>query len=353
MAQDETAVHPRETHKLYGHGQAEASLHDACRAGRLHHSLIFAGPKGIGKATLAFRLARYLLKPEEGGLLGLADEGAGDFDMSPEDPIFRQVAASGHPSLRVIERARNADTGRLARDISIADIRALSDFYRLTSVDGGWRVAIIDPAEEMNQNAANALLKILEEPPEKCVIILISHAPGRLLPTIRSRCRTVHLSSLSRDDLTNALALQGVSPSGGDIELLMQLSQGSVGAAVLIERAGGLVLYREIQSLMARKGETFDRELDSFGDRLARNGQDEAYELFTRLMERAITDKITETARAGSVPSPGGELERWLDVWEKVRILFAQAHGLGLDRKHVILNAFLHVSGAVTGSAAR
>jgi DNA polymerase III subunit delta' len=353
MTENTDPLSPVQNHRFIGHTKVEAALFEACRSHHLHHSLILAGPQGIGKATLAYRLARHLLKPEEGGLLGLEPEGADNFDMSPEDPVFRQVAAGGHPSLKLVERARNADTGKLARDITVADIRALSDFYRMTSVAGSWRIAIVDPAEAMNQNAANALLKILEEPPERCVLILISHAPGRLLPTIRSRCHFVQMSALSAPEMATALDALGIGVGGVDIELLAALSEGSVGDASRIVEMDGLALHRDIQALMGRRGAPFDGELDSLCDRMTKKGQDETFELFTRLMERSISDKIVAMGRAGSVAKPGGDLDRWLDVWEKVRVLFAQASGLGLDRKHVILNAFLHVSGAATSTPER
>ncbi|MEC8198117.1 MAG: DNA polymerase III subunit delta', partial [Pseudomonadota bacterium] len=193
--------HPRENSCLFGHDDAENTLLDAISAGRLHHSLLITGPKGIGKATFAYRLARHLFKPEEAdGLFG-PPEPATSFDMPEEDLVFRQVAAGGHPSLKVLERQKNPETGKIPRDITVADIRGLSDFYRMTSAVGNWRVSIIDAADDMNANAANSLLKILEEPPERSVIILLSHAPGRLLATNRSRCYTVPLETLTSDEL--------------------------------------------------------------------------------------------------------------------------------------------------------
>ena len=153
--------------------------------------------------------------------------------------------------------------------------------------------------------------------------------------------------------MATALDALGISVDGADIELLTTLSEGSVGDASRIVQMDGLALYRDIQALMARRGATFDEDLDSFCDRMTKKGHEETFELFTRLMERSISDHIVEMGRAGSAARPGGELDRWLDVWEKVRVLFAQASGLGLDRKHVILNAFLHVSGATTSTPER
>ena len=353
MADTPEIPQPRENHRLFGHETVEAALHDACKAGRLHHSLLFAGLRGIGKATLAFRLARFLLKPEEEGLLGLNMPAADGFDVSMDDPVFRQVAAGGHPALRVVERARNPDTGKVARDITVGDIRGLSEFFRMTTVTGGWRVAIVDPAEAMNQNAANALLKILEEPPERSAIVLVSHAPGRLLPTIRSRCHVVQMSAPPRAALATALGGFALSAADEDLAMLADLASGSVGEAMALLQLDGLTMYRDICGLMDRRSGGFDRELDAFGDKLSRNGQDEAFDLFVRLMQRAIGDRITAAARNGASPQVGGELDRWLDVWEKVRVLLAQASGLGLDRKHVILNAFLHVSSAAASAGTR
>ena len=353
MADSPDIPQPRENHRLFGHESVEAALHDAFNAGRLHHSLLFAGPRGIGKATLAFRLARFLLKSEASGLLGLDAPAANGFDMSTDDPVFRQVAAGGHPALRVVERSRNPDTGKVARDITVSDIRGLSEFFRMTTVAGGWRVAIVDPAEAMNKNAANALLKILEEPPDLSVIVLVSHVPGRLLPTIRSRCHAVQMSAPPREGLASALGGFALSPPDEDLAMLAKLASGSVGEAITLLQLDGLSMYRDICELMDRRGGGFDRELDAFGDKLSRNGQDEAFDLFIRLMPRAIGDRIATAARNGASPHIGGELDRWLDVWEKVRVLLAQAGGLGLDRKHVILNAFLHVSSAAASAGTR
>lgn len=339
---------PRENHRLFGHASVEAVLHEACSAGRLHHSLLFSGPSGIGKSTLAYRLARYLLKPQEGGFLELDWPVADSFEISPEDPVFRQIAVGGHPALYTVERAQNPDTGKRARDITVGDIRGLSGFFRMTNGVGGWRVAIVDPADSMNLNAANALLKILEEPPKRSVIILISHAPGRLLPTIRSRCHVVQMSPPLPEALLAALEALDLSPSKEDLALLTELSRGSIGEAATLLQLDGVTMYQEIRRLLDRRNGGFDSELDVFADRLGRKGQEDAFELFCRLMLCAIGDKITSVAREGLIPQFGGELDSWLDVWEKVHDLLAQAAKLGLDRKHVVLNAFLHASSART-----
>ena len=216
--------HPRENSRLFGHDDVERTLLDAISAGRLHHSLLITGPKGIGKATFAYRLARHLLKPEEeDGLFG-PPEPATSFDMSEEDPCSDRLQPADTHHLKSWS-VRNPKP-KIPRDITVADIRGLSDFYRMTSADGNWRVAIIDAADDMNVNAANALLKVLEEPPERSVIILLSHAPGRLLPTIRSRCHTVPLETLTSDELREALAAHDFFPTENDLGLLLELSEG-------------------------------------------------------------------------------------------------------------------------------
>tara|TARA_B100000676_G_C18084047_1_gene853546 strand:- start:40 stop:1104 length:1065 start_codon:yes stop_codon:yes gene_type:complete len=348
------SLNPRENTVLFGQQGAEQMLLEANNGGRLHHSLLLSGPKGIGKATLAFRFARHLLKPdEEEGLFG-PTEPPKSFDMSENDPIFRHIAGGSHPSLKVLERRRNPETGKIPRDISVSDIRDLSEFYRMTSTDGNWRIAIIDAADDMNHNAANALLKVLEEPPERSVIILISHAPGRLLPTIISRCYKVPLKALDEKALSDALGFQDLYPNNNDLPLLLSLSEGSVGIAAKILQIDGLELYREVEEIVTNPWAGLNKEIDEFVDRLAKNGQDEIYELFVTFFERALSQKVLEAVRTGHAPTPGGELDRWLEVWEKVRTLFAQAKGLGLNRKHIILNAFLHVNETIQqGPSAR
>jgi DNA polymerase III subunit delta' len=236
---------PRGTYDLIGHETAETRLLEAWNSGRMPHAWLFTGPRGIGKATMAFRFARFALfggELEEGpSLFGDAEMAlpSAGLGIDPEHPVSRQVASGGHPDLLVIERSVNQRTKTLRREIVVDDVAALSSFLRLTSAAGGWRVVVVDSVDEMNRNAANAMLKLLEEPPKRALLILVSHAPGGLLPTIRSRCRKLHLSPL--DDENVQILLNRFAP---DIDpalaaMSTRLAEGSIGRALEIAANDG------------------------------------------------------------------------------------------------------------------
>src|SRR5690606_35641741 len=186
------------------HSEARGLLASAIDAGKLHHALLLAGPQGIGKATLSFHLAYHLFSNRR-------TEGEGVFlaDPDPASQAFRLIAQGAHPSLLHLTRPFMEKERKFRTVITVEEIRRLSRFLSMTSFDGGYRVVIVDPAEDMNTSAANALLKSLEEPPPRTIFILITHSPGRLLPTIRSRCQTMRLQPLDNDLLADLLARLG------------------------------------------------------------------------------------------------------------------------------------------------
>ena len=204
------APHPRHTVQLFGQDAAEAAFLDATREGRRHHAWLVTGARGVGKATLAWRIARHLRAGQDDGpgLFGEATAPA-TLDIPPEHPVARRMAALSDPGTLLIRRAWDADRKRLKAQITVDEVRKLNGFFGLSATDDGTRVVIVDSADEMNTSAANAILKVLEEPPQNAVLLLVSHQPSRLLPTIRSRCRTLACKTLGPEDMALALANAG------------------------------------------------------------------------------------------------------------------------------------------------
>jgi DNA polymerase-3 subunit delta' len=239
----EGALHPRETAVLYGHAAAEAAFLAAHASGRLHSGWLVTGPQGIGKATLAYRIAAFLLAAPSAGMFG----GPDTLDIPREDRDAVLIRAGAHPRLCVIRRGVDDKTGRLRSQITVDEVRRLRTFFGLSATDGGHRVVIVDAADEMNPSAANAILKLLEEPPAGAVLLLVSHQPSRLLPTIRSRCRVLRCAALGAGDLGAALAQQGVDIDAADA--LAELAGGSVGQAMRLVRMEGLETYADLVKL--------------------------------------------------------------------------------------------------------
>lgn len=235
----EGAPHPREATALFGHEEAQREALAAIASGKLHSGWLLSGPEGIGKATFAYRMAGTLL----------AGHPAPDrLGLPPDHPDARLIRAGAHPRLFVLRRGVD-DKGNLRSVITVEEARRLRDFFNLSAADGGRRVVIVDAADELNPNAANAILKLLEEPPARATLLLVSHQPARLLPTIRSRCRTLRLHPLGAQDLVSALASIGLTTDAP--EALAELAAGSVGHAVRLIADGGLDLYAELLALFA------------------------------------------------------------------------------------------------------
>ncbi len=182
---------PRETTVLFGHGEAEQALLESYRSGRLHHAWLISGPAGIGKATLAYRMARFVLAHPDPRAATV--QAASSLAVAGDHAVTRRTAAQTHGDLLVIERTVNEKTGKLRQDIQVDDVRRMVGFFGSTAGEGGWRVAIVDAVDELNDQGANALLKMLEEPPRRALLLLVSHSAARVLPTIRSRCRLLAL----------------------------------------------------------------------------------------------------------------------------------------------------------------
>ncbi|MFZ0422991.1 MAG: DNA polymerase III subunit delta', partial [Xanthobacteraceae bacterium] len=197
----DAAPPPRATTVLFGHAAAEAALLAAYRSGRIPHAFLIAGPKGIGKATLAYRMARFVLAHPDPGAREVQE--ASSLAVAADHPVARRIAAQAQPDFLILERTLN-DKGVLRNQIAVEDIRRTVGFFGSTAGEGGWRVAIVDAVDELNRSGANALLKVLEEPPQRALLFLISHSAARVPVTLRSRCRILTLRPLAEADVAAA-----------------------------------------------------------------------------------------------------------------------------------------------------
>ncbi len=355
--------HPRETLDLVGHEAAERVLLEAFGNNRLHHAWLLTGPEGIGKATLAYRFARFVLSAQAGE--GVSAAG---LTISDQSPVFRQIAALSHPNLLVLRRRWQPKRDRLAQDITVGDVRSLRSFLGNTAGNEGWRVIIVDRADDLNANAANALLKALEEPPPRCVFLLISQAPGRLPITIRSRCRSLALAPLEDRELlqavTSALKAAGErAPDAEALKICAGLAQGSVGDALALISRDGLALYGELCAILAQLPELDYRAVHAFADKISARGAEARFELamgllggiFTRLIRHAATGSGALGAEAELCQTliRAPSLARWAGLWETIQRVKLETAALNLDRKNFVLTTFFRIEEAARLEEAR
>ncbi len=342
---------PRVAENLWGHAEAERALLDAFNSERLPHAWLITGPRGIGKATLAYRFAKFLFDKGNAPDVGLFGDGPANLAVSTESQAYRLVLQEAHPGLRVIERAWDEKNKRLRAEIVVDDVRSLHGFFGMTSGDGGWRVAIVDSADEMNRQSANALLKILEEPPKRSVLLLVAHAPGRLLPTIRSRCRQISLKPLAEDDMEQVLSKWDLALPPADKDLIMALAAGSPGRALTLADAGGAALYRQILEVLESLPRLDPAALHRLGDSVTGKKAADSFrllgELVDGLLQRLIAFKATgepgHVAEEGTLfnrLAPLAGLDQWVEVWENAARQFPRAAGLNLDPKQVTITTF-------------
>ena len=352
------ARHPRDTPQLIGQDRAQASFLDAWQSGKLHHAWLLSGPRGVGKATVAWRIARFLLAtpdPGEGGMF--APPPVDTLDVSVDHPVARRIAAGGEGALKSVTRSINPDTKRMRKQIVVDDIRALNGFFQMSAADGGRRVVIIDDADEMNPNAANALLKMLEEPPERATLLLISHQPSALLPTIRSRCRTLRLSTLDADAMSKALALSEVDVTG-DPAALAELSGGSVGGALRLSLMGGLQIYAELITLMSSLPRMDRPRALALAEAAAQRGAEEKLTLLFTLINLMMA-RLARTGATGAPPAqnaapheaevlmrlaPTAHQGRiWADLAQEISARAAHGLAVNLDPAALVLDTLLKI----------
>ena len=326
-----TAPEPRANPLLFGHAAAEAAMAEAIRSGRMHHAWLITGPDGIGKATLAYRFARRLL----------AGHGAGEgLALDPGSPAFRRVAAGSHADLLTIELVFDEKRKRMKSQIAVDDIRKINGFLSLTPAEGGWRVVIVDGAEDLNQSSANALLKVLEEPPPRAVLLLVCAAPGRLPPTIRSRCRRLKLDPLAGADMDALLARFLPETEEDERGRLAALAEGSPGRALALAEDEGLQIAALVDGVLSALPDLPTLKAYDIADALGRG--EEAFSTFMDLLRSALAAAVRDVVRGQADAEQSRlvasrPLERWVEIFQELGRLQSETERFALDRRQAVV----------------
>lgn len=342
--QEGAGLSPATARCVFGHEAAEYEFLSAWNSGRFHHAWLLGGIRGIGKATFAYRVARFLLTRHH-------DDIAESLDVAPDHPIWRQVSQGAHPDFRLVEKSWDEKRKRRRSEIVVDDVRVVGSFLSKTSGTGGWRVVLIDAADEMNRNAANAVLKVLEEPPKRTVLLLLAHNTARLLPTIRSRCRKVSFRPLEQERLEELLQQHQPQLSMDDVHSLAALAEGSAGRAISLAQSGGLPLYQSLMSLLRSLPKLDVPAAHALIDSALKNedGFRTVSQLLLWWLGRAISAGGRGVMPIEILPGENGlirvllsgvPLDRWGEAWEKMSQLFESADPVALDKKQVLLSAF-------------
>jgi DNA polymerase-3 subunit delta' len=333
--------HPRETQAFFGHGEAERALLDAYRGGRIPHGWLIGGPPGIGKATLAYRMARFVLAHPDPAAPAVA--AAASLAVPRGHPVARQVVAQGHGDLLALERTEG-DNGKLRTVITVDQVRRTVSFFGSTASAGGWRICIVDTADELQQpNAVNALLKVLEEPPPQALLLLVSHAPARLLPTIRSRCRRLALRALAEEDVICA-AGQALGRAAHDETLreATQLSEGSIGRAVSLLSGPVLALRNRVGALLDRLPGLDPQALHAIGDAIG-GSEPQKLENFVDAVDAWLAARLEEPGRNTY------ERFRLAEAWDRINTAARDADTYNLERKPLVFRVFGWLAEAARG----
>ena len=326
-----TAPAPRANPLLLGQDTTEATLVEALRSARLHHAWLLTGPPGIGKATLAFRFARRLLAgPTAAATLALPET----------HPTFRRVAAGAHADLLTIEREWDPKRKRLRGEIVVDDVRRIAAFLHLTPAEGGWRVVVLDGAENLNRNAANALLKVLEEPPPRAILLLVCNAAGRLLPTIRSRTRRLRLGPLDETTLATLLDRYAPATPAADRLRLVALADGAIGRALQLAAGGGVAVVGLVGSVLDALPALPPGRAYEIADTLGRD--EEAFGTFMDFLRATLAGAVREAARGRADPEQtrllgARPLAAWVDVWQGLTRLQDDTEHFHLDKRQALM----------------
>ncbi len=347
-----TAPLPQNNPFLMGHEEAEKLFLNAWKNNALHHSWLISGTKGIGKATLACRMARFLLSADEN-----RREAYSSINVTENNPVWRLVAGASHPDLKIIERdfiesdkkkivkaIRSGET--LSEDdmqdlkkstvIKVDEVRTINEFLHKKSFDGNWRIVILDSVDDLNTAGANAILKILEEPPVKSLLLLISHNPNQLLPTIKSRCAKLNLQPLSEDTVASLLRRYMPELSESAVSGIAKISSGSIGKALNYAENNGLALYQNLEKIFYA-GKNFD--LMTAIDLSGNAAEDE---MVWNLTAELILKFLADYSKTGKNIRQIGE------AWKKVLKMFNETIALNMDKRQTILNVLSMICKAVS-----
>ena len=322
--------HPRETHGLFGHRDAERDLLNAYRSGRMPHAWLIGGAAGIGKATLAYRMARFVLAHPDPA--AEAVQSAQTLAVAPEHPAARLITAQAHSDLLALERTVG-DNGKLRTEIAVGDVRRTVSFFGSTAGAGGWRVCIVDSVDELNRFGTNALLKILEEPPARSLLLLISHVPGQVIATIRSRCRQLQLRPLAADDVVSAAAATlGLTDDDGDLRRAAALAEGSVARTLALFDGPTLAVHDSVLALLEQLPNLDRRAMHAIGDNLGR-AQAGAFETFLATVRQWLSTRL-------AYEKDSAHLARVAAAWDKFNQAAADVTVFNLERKPLVFSTF-------------
>lgn len=328
--------HPRRVYELFGQDAALTEAEAAIAGGRMHHAWMISGPKGVGKASFAYRLARRLL--------GAADNHQGLLASDPDDPVCHRLEALSHPDFLLIRRPYNDKTGKLKNEIPVEEARRAPEFFSKSASGKGWRVCIVDSADELNTNSANALLKTLEEPPERGILILIVNTPGRLLPTIRSRCRRLILRAPGVEATTNWL----IQHHGFDPEAAHRASamaQGAPGRALALSETDAPALKTSLDAALANLPRLDRGAVAQLAASATRKGGEQIKPI---LMDFLIAEAQTRAKSAALSDAGPATAAPWVDAADQLARLARESETLYLDVKQTLYAAFALMQDAAT-----
>lgn len=329
---------PAEARRLVGHAEAVAHVAAAFRAGRLHHALLLVGPSGIGKASFAFQLAHHVLAHPDAASAPPAFE-----TIDQGSALYRQVAQGAHPAVLHLTRPFNDKSKSFRSAVTVDEIRRIGRFLSMTAHDGAYRIVIVDPADDMNANAANALLKNLEEPPARTLFVLIAHSSGSLLPTIRSRCQVIKFSPLQPAELRTVLEGFDINLPG-DVGALADKAGGSVREALLLLEYGGLEIAQAVERMADTAG--FDAGAAiRIADAVSARDAAVAFSLFNR----TVLDVLADRARAAALAGDGSAADRLARTWSDAEQRIGEVETFNLDKKAHAIGLLRMLSDGVAG----